>query len=159
MSTPSTKITPAPMSLPSRAPFAVISSGMPFLVLKIRSAGIPTDSASCACRRSRLWSPWIGITYFGLVRLSISFISSCQPWPEAWIGASLAVITRAPISKMRSIVSLTERSLPGIGVALKTTVSPECSSTSRCSPAAIRRSADSGSPWEPVEIAITSSSG
>ena len=60
---------------------------------------------------------------------------------------------------MRSIVSLTERSLPGIGVAEKTTVSPEWSSTSRWSPCAIRRSAESGSPWLPVEIAITFSSG
>ena len=53
---------------------------------------------------------------------------------------------------MRSIVSLTARSLPGIGVAEKTTVSPECSSTSRWSLLAIRRSAESGSPWLPVEI-------
>ncbi len=39
------------------------------------------------------------------------------------------------------------------------TVSPECSSTSRWSLWAIRRSADSGSPWLPVQIAITFSSG
>jgi len=37
----------------------------------------------------------------------------------------LAVTTEAPIWKMRSIVSFTERSLPGIGVAEKITVSPE----------------------------------
>ena len=85
--------------------------------------------------------------------------SSCQPWPEAWIGASAAVTTSAPISKIRSIVSFTERSLPGIGLAEKTTVSPECSSMSRWSLNAIRRSAESGSPWLPVEIAITLWSG
>jgi hypothetical protein len=91
--------------------------------------------------------------------LSISLISSCQPWPEAWIGASFAVITEAPIWKMRSTVSLTARSLPGIGVAEKITVSPEWSSTSRWSLWAIRRSAESGSPWLPVEMTTTFSSG
>ena len=60
---------------------------------------------------------------------------------------------------MRSIVSLTARSLPGTGVAEKTTVSPECSSTSRWSLLAIRRRAESGSPWLPVEITTTFSSG
>src|SRR4051794_18772714 len=53
---------------------------------------------------------------------------------------------------MRSIVSFTARSLPGIGVAEKITVSPACRSTFGWSPCAIRRRADSGSPWEPVEI-------
>ena len=53
---------------------------------------------------------------------------------------------------MRSIVSFTARSLPGIGVAEKITVSPACRSTFGWSPWAIRRSADSGSPWLPVEI-------
>ena len=72
------------------------------------------------------------------------------------MGASAAVTTWAPISKIRSIVSLTERSLPGIGVAEKITVSPECSSTSAWSACAMRRNADSGSPWLPVEIATTS---
>ena len=58
-----------------------------------------------------------GITYRGLVRLSISFSSSCQPWPEAWMGASAAVITFAPIWKMRSTVSRTRRARsPGTGV-------------------------------------------
>ena len=67
--------------------------------------------------------------------------------------------TWAPIWKIRSIVSFTERSLPGIGVAEKITVSPEWSSTSGWSRCAIRRSAESGSPWLPVEITTTFSSG
>ena len=75
------------------------------------------------------------------------------------MGASAAVTTWAPISKIRSIVSLTERSLPGIGVAEKITVSPEWSSTSAWSAWAMRRSADRGSPWLPVEIATTLWSG
>ena len=50
---------------------------------------------------------------------------------------------------MRSIVSFTARSLPGIAVAEKITVSPSCRSTFGWSPWAIRRSADSGSPWIP----------
>src|SRR3954449_9204732 len=53
---------------------------------------------------------------------------------------------------MRSIVSFTARSLPGIGVAEKITVSPACRSTFGWSPCAIRRSAESGSPCDPVEI-------
>ena len=60
---------------------------------------------------------------------------------------------------MRSIVSLTARSLPGIGVAEKMTVSPSCSSTLGWSPWAIRRRAESGSPWLPVESTTRRSSG
>ena len=60
---------------------------------------------------------------------------------------------------MRSIVSFTARSLPGIGVAEKTTVSPACSFTLGWSPWAIRRRADSGSPWLPVEITTSLWSG
>ena len=60
---------------------------------------------------------------------------------------------------MRSIVSLTARSLPGIGVAEKITVSPSCSSTCGWSPWAMRRSAESGSPWLPVEITTSLWSG
>ena len=54
---------------------------------------------------------------------------------------------------------MTARSLPGIGVAANTTVSPRRSLIVRWSLCAIRRSADSGSPWEPVEITTTLSSG
>jgi len=134
-------------SSPKRAPDPSISSARPLRPLKILSGSIPTDSARSAWSLSRLWSPWKGKTFWGLVRLSISFSSSCQPCPEAWIGASAAVTTEAPIWKMRSIVSLTDRSFPGIGVAEKITVSPEWSSTSGWSRWAIRRRAESGSPW------------
>ena len=50
---------------------------------------------------------------------------------------------------MRSIVSFTARSFPGIAVAEKITVSPSCRSTFGWSPWAIRRSAESGSPCDP----------
>src|SRR5918998_1717195 len=60
---------------------------------------------------------------------------------------------------MRLMVSFTARSLPGIGVAEKSTVSPSRSSTCGWSPWAIRRSADSGSPWLPVEITTSLWSG
>ena len=60
---------------------------------------------------------------------------------------------------MRSTVSFTARSLPGIGVAEKITVSPLCRSTSRWSPAAMRRNADRGSPWLPVDTTTSFSSG
>ncbi len=59
----------------------------------------------------------------------------------------------------RSIVSLTARSLPGIGVAENTTVSPSRSSTGGWSRWAMRRSALSGSPCDPVEITTSFSSG
>ena len=67
------------------------------------------------------------------------------------------MITVAPIWYRRSTVSFTARSFPGIGVAEKMIVSPECSFTFGCSPWAMRRSADSGSPWLPV-VSITSRS-
>ena len=60
---------------------------------------------------------------------------------------------------MRLMVSFTARSLPGIGVAEKTTVSPRRSSTLGWSPCAIRRRAESGSPWLPVEITTSLWSG
>ena len=60
---------------------------------------------------------------------------------------------------MRSIVSLTARSLPGIGVAENTTVSPSWSATWGWSPWAMRRRAESGSPWLPVEITTSLWSG
>ena len=56
-------------------------------------------------------------------------------------------------------MSLTARSLPGIGVAEKTTVSPARSSTCGWSRYAIRRRAESGSPWEPVETMTIFSGG
>ena len=89
----------------------------------------------------------------------ISLISSAYPWPEAWIGVSRAVTTVQPMRNSRSIVSLIARSLPGIGVALKTTVSPSCSSTAGWSLWAIRRSAEPGSPCDPVDMITSFSSG
>jgi len=47
-------------------------------------------------------------------------------------------------------------SLPGIIDDARITVSPDRRLTCRCSPRDIRDSADSGSPWEPVEISTTS---
>jgi len=75
------------------------------------------------------------------------------------MGASRVVITSHPMWKRRSIVSLTARSFPGIGVAEKTTVSPLRSFTAGWSLWAIRRSAESGSPWEPVEMTTSLWSG
>ena len=66
---------------------------------------------------------------------------------------------RSRCGSSRSTVSLTARSLPGIGVAEKTTVSPSRSLIWRWSLCAIRRSAESGSPCEPVEITTTRWSG
>ena len=61
---------------------------------------------------------------------------------------------------MRSIVSFTARSLPGIGRGGEDhRVARACSSTCGWSPCAIRRSADSGSPWLPVEITTSLWSG
>ncbi len=54
---------------------------------------------------------------------------------------------------------MTARSFPGIGVAENTTVSPRWSLIIRWSLCAIRRSADNGSPWDPVEITTIFSSG
>ena len=53
---------------------------------------------------------------------------------------------------------MTLTSLPGIGRAEITTVSPSCSATCGWSSNAMRLSADSGSPWLPV-VTISSSSG
>ncbi len=75
-STPSTKIIPACSGEPKRAPFESISSGSPFSPRKIDLGGTPTAWARSPCSRSRRWSPCTGMTYSGLVRLSISLSSS-----------------------------------------------------------------------------------
>jgi hypothetical protein len=54
----------------------VISSGSPFSPWNTFSGGTPTAWASCEWIRTRLKSPWTGMTYLGRVRLSISFSSS-----------------------------------------------------------------------------------
>jgi hypothetical protein len=54
MSTPSTNTSPAVWRSPRRAPWASISSGVPFSVRKMFSAGTPTASASLPCRSMRL---------------------------------------------------------------------------------------------------------
>src|SRR5436305_1514048 len=46
----------------------------------------------------------------------MSLSSSAYPCPEAWIGASRVVTTSQPMWYRRSIVSLTARSLRGVGV-------------------------------------------
>ena len=47
---------------PKRAPRSSMSSGRPLSPWKMSSGATPTASASWACRRSRLKSPWKGIT-------------------------------------------------------------------------------------------------
>ena len=54
---------------------------------------------------------------------------------------------------------VTAFSLPGTGVADTMTVSPSSIWMVRCSPLAMRASAESGSPWLPVHMMTTCSGG
>ena len=63
-------------------------------------------------------------------------------------------MTFAPALNRLSIVRETYSSLPGIGLALRITVSPCSISTNRWSRLAMRARPDIGSPWEPV-VAMT----
>ena len=54
---------------------------------------------------------------------------------------------------------VTAFSLPGTGVAEMMTVSPSSMSMVLCSPLAMRASAESGSPWEPVHMMTIFSGG
>ena len=65
--------------------------------------------------------------------------------------------TCAPSRLSPLITRYTAFSLPGIKELASTTVSPRFKVTTGCSRLAIRDSADSGSPWEPVEMITTSS--
>ena len=62
MLTPSTYIVPAWMSSPKAAPLRVDFERQAVAAAEDVVGSIPTASASSACRRSRLWSPWTGIT-------------------------------------------------------------------------------------------------
>jgi hypothetical protein len=68
-------------------------------------------------------------------------------------------MTRAPWRIRFEITLDTAVSLPGIGLAEMSTVSPSASSTNRCRPWAISDSAANGSPWLPVVISSCRSGG
>ncbi len=101
------------------------------------------------------YSPWIGIKYFGFIKRSINFCSSCPPCPEVWISFRAPWITSAPARNSISIVLLTLTVFPGIGEDENTTVSPGIIWIWRWVPFAILDSAAIGSPWLPVHKIVT----
>ena len=123
------------------------------------SRAMPTDAAMSAWIARCRYSPWTGTKYFGRVSVSISFSSSRLAWPEACTWCFDELKTRAPRRYRLLMVRCTASSLPGIGLALMITVSPSCSCTIGCSPAAMRESADIGSPCAPVHSTESSWSG
>src|SRR5439155_19581345 len=86
------------------------------------SARTPVSIASRPCWTCIRNSPWIGMKYFGLVRLSISLSSSWLAWPETWARLMVWYRTFAPFLKRLSMVRATYSSLLGIGMELTITV-------------------------------------
>ena len=115
--------------------------------------------ASSALARRCRHSPCTGMTLLGRTAL---YRNSSSPAargrtraPSRCPGARRCAPSRArPLTTPNTAVSL-----PGISELASTTVSPGRIAICRCSPRAIRDSADSGSPCEPVDTNRTSSVG
>ena len=77
--------------------------------------------------------------------------SSPAAWPETCTGAAGTWNTSAPVRYSPSTVRWIAVSFPGITEEDRTTASPGTRWMYLCSCAAISDSADSGSPWDPVQ--------
>src|SRR6185436_1500077 len=86
----------------------------------------------------------------GLVSAIMSFRSSWNAWPAVWMSKFLLYRTLAPRRARLDKTDETDRSLPGIGFADTTQVSPFLIWIVLCSDLAIRARAAASSPWEPV---------
>ena len=78
--------------------------------------------------------------------------SSWDAWPETWTNATSSHRTSAPWRRSWLITRVTLRSWPGMTRAERITRSPSPTRRYLCSAAAMRASAEFGSPWLPVEM-------
>ena len=99
------------------------------------------------------------MNHFGLTSDSMVRSSPEAAWPETCTAYAGGEITSTPIRERPSMTRRTADSLPGMGVAEKTTVSFSASLMCLCSRTAIRLRADRGSPWDPVQTMITFAAG
>ena len=100
---------------------------------------------------SILYSPCIGIKYFGFINLNNSFSSSCLACPLVWTFNSLALVyTFAPFKYNLLIILLIDIAFPGIGDDENITVSSGIRVIFLSLPLAILDKAASGSPCDPV---------
>src|SRR4029079_5400842 len=151
---PSTNVMPAR----TRSPFTTrspISMTSPSSQIRMFDRWMPTSSARRAwcwrCRRS----PCTGMNHRGRTSDSSSRSSSCAAWPLAWTGSDGMWNTFAPLRYSASTTRWIAGSLPGIKLEDRTTVSPSARLTHLCARAAIRLSAEYGSPWLPVQMITT----
>ena len=148
---PSTKDTPVDTSSTTRTPSRESSTTVPFSARMMLAAGTPASRASCACAACMRYSPWTGMTARGRSSDSSVRSSSEQAWPETCTGAISWCRTSAPAFASWLIVSCTRSSFPGTGLAEMITVSPRSTCSAGWSLYAMRVSAESGSPWLPVQ--------
>ena len=73
---------PAVTGSPSLISSLVRMTLEPFSAMRMLLVGMPRLAAVKACFFNCLYSPCTGRKYLGLVRVSISFCSSWQAWPE-----------------------------------------------------------------------------
>ena len=142
-----------------RTPSRDSSTTSPFSARTIDDAGTPASCASRACAACMRYSPWIGITAFGRTSEISVRSSSARAWPETWTSAFSSCSTSAPRRVSWLIVSCTRSSFPGTGRAERITVSPRSTLIAGWSLYAMRVSADSGSPCEPVHSTSCSAAG
>ena len=122
----------------------------------MRAGSTPIDSASRACAVSMRRSPCTGMNALGRQSASTVLSSSAEPWPDTCTGAMSWCSTVAPARVSALTVSETASSLPGTGLADMITMSPDWIETTGWSRNAMRVSAESGSPCDPVHRIVTS---
>src|SRR6516225_9966167 len=112
-------------------------------------SGTPVRAASWACARRWRHSPWTGMKLRGLTRLSTYSSSPAGACPDTCTSALPRCTTLAPSRVSSLMTRFTAVSFPGTSDEARITVSPSAIRIG-WSRAAIRASADIGSPCDPV---------
>jgi len=84
-------VTPASILPAMRTPFLDNSTTSPFSAITIEAAGTPASCASRACAACMRYSPWIGITAFGLALRN-------RGWRVVSLGAAARVTALAEVA-------------------------------------------------------------
>jgi len=158
-----TSLLPSSASRPQAT--SAITSTFPGASLRTSPLVATMASGTWQARANSAWaarwrrSPWTGTATSGRTHWYMRMSSSWLGWPETWTKWVRSEITSTPSPTSWFCNRKITRSLPGMIREEKMTVSPGSSATWGWSPAAIRASAERGSPWLPVQASRTLSRG
>ena len=134
------------------------STTTPSSAITMFLSGTPVSAASSACARKCRHSPCTGMKLLGRTRFSTYSSSPAGACPDTCTSALPRCTTRAPSRVSSLMIRFTALSFPGTSDEARITVSPSAIRIG-WSRAAIRASADIGSPCDPVEISTIRSGG